>query len=83
MTIELSKETQKQATESIERYFRENMDEPIGNLGASSLLQFFLKEIGPSIYNQGVLDAQERLQARVAEIDIEVHEAEFGYWKKK
>lgn len=83
MTIELSKETQKQAIESIERYFRENMDEPIGNLGASSLLKFFLEEIGPSIYNQAVLDAQERLQARVAELDIDVHEAEFAYWRKK
>jgi hypothetical protein len=25
---------------------------------------------------------QERLQARVAEVDIEVHEDEFGYWQK-
>jgi hypothetical protein len=27
-------------------------------------------------------DAQERLQARVAELDFEVHEEEFGYWRK-
>jgi hypothetical protein len=29
-----------------------------------------------------VADVQERLQARVAELDIEVHEDEFGYWRK-
>jgi hypothetical protein len=29
-----------------------------------------------------VADVQERLQARVAELDIEVHEVEFGYWRK-
>jgi uncharacterized protein (DUF2164 family) len=58
------------------------MDEPIGNVAAGGLLGFFLEEIGPSIYNQAVADVQERLQARVAELDIEVHEDEFGYWRK-
>jgi uncharacterized protein (DUF2164 family) len=42
---------------------------------------FFLKEIGPSVYNRAVADAQERLLARVQELDIDVHESEFGYWK--
>ncbi len=41
-----------------------------------------LEEIGPSIYNRAVADVQERLGARVAELDIEVHEDEFGYWRK-
>lgn len=82
MTIELSKETRTRAIASIERYFRENMDEPIGNVAAGGLLGFLLEEIGPSIYNQAVTDAQDRLQARVAELDIEVHEEEFDYWLK-
>ncbi len=82
MTIELNKETRATAIASIERYFRTNMDEPIGNVTAGALLGFFLEEIGPSIYNQGVTDAQERLQARVMELDIEVHENEFRYWDK-
>lgn len=83
MPIELSKEARQQAVSSIERYFREHMDEPIGNIAAGALLGFFLEEIGPSIYNQAVLDAQERLQARVMELDIEVHEDEFQYWRKQ
>ena len=82
MTIELSKEARKQAIASIERYFAENMEEKIGNVAAGGLLGFFLEEIGPSVYNQGVSDTQERLQARVAEVDIEVHADEFGYWQK-
>ena len=82
MTIELTKEARKEAVASIERYFAEHMDEKIGNIAAGGLLGFFLEEIGPSIYNQAVADVQERLQARVAEIDIEVHEDEFGYWRK-
>jgi uncharacterized protein (DUF2164 family) len=72
----------KQAVASIERYFLENMEEKIGNVAAAGLLGFFLEEIGPSIYNQAVQDVQERLRLRVEEIDIEVHEDEFAYWKK-
>lgn len=82
MTIELTKEDRSQAIASIERYFRENMEEKIGNVTAGALLGFMLEEIGPSIYNQAVADAQERLQARVSELDFEVHEEEFGYWRK-
>ena len=82
MAIELSKEARSQAIASIERYFLENMDLKIGNVAASGLLGFVLQEIGPSIYNRAVADAQERLQARVGELDIEVHEDEFDYWRK-
>ena len=82
MTIELSREDRQQAVASIERYFRQNMDEPIGNIAAGGLLSFLLEEIGPCIYNQAVSDVQERLQARVAELDFEVHEEAFSYWRK-
>jgi uncharacterized protein (DUF2164 family) len=82
MPIELSKEDRQHAVASIERYFRENMEEKIGNIAASGLLSFFLEEVAPSIYNKGVIDAQERMQSRVAELDIEVHEDEFVYWRK-
>ena len=82
MTIEISKEARKEAVASIERYFQENMEERIGNIAAAALLGFFLEEIGPLVYNKAVADLQERLQARVMELDIELHEDEFGYWRK-
>jgi uncharacterized protein (DUF2164 family) len=82
MTIELNKDVRSQAIASIERYFKENMDERIGNIQAAALLNFFVEEVGASIYNQAVADAQERLQTRVMELDIECHEDEFGYWRK-
>jgi uncharacterized protein (DUF2164 family) len=83
MSIELSKEARAQAIASIERYFAEHMDERIGNIAAGALLGFFLDEVGPSIFNQAVAEVQERLQARVLELDIDVHEDEFGYWPKQ
>jgi uncharacterized protein (DUF2164 family) len=82
MAIEIDKDARKEAIASIERYFKENMDEPIGNIAAGGLLGFFLEEIGPLIYNQAVADVQERLQARVSELDIDIHEDPFTYWRK-
>jgi len=82
MTVELDKSQRPAAIASIERYFKEHFDQRIGNIQAGALLNFFLEEIGPSIYNRGVADAQERLQMRVTELDIEVHEDEFRYWAK-
>jgi uncharacterized protein (DUF2164 family) len=83
MAIELPKEARKEAVASIERYFHENMEEKIGNIAAAALLNFFLEEVGPSIYNRAVADVQERLQARIMELDIEAHEDEFQYWRKQ
>ena len=82
MTIEISKEARKEAIASIERYFQENMEERIGNIAAGALLGYFLEEIGPLVYNQAVAEVQERLQSRISEIDIEIHEDEFQYWRK-
>ena len=82
MAIELAKEARQEAVKSIERWFQEHRDERIGNIAAGALLGFMLEEIGPSIYNRAVADVQERLGVRVAELDLEVHEDEFGYWRK-
>ena len=83
MTIELPREVRAEAIKSIERYFEVNMEERIGNIQAGALLTFFIKEIGPSIYNKAIADAQERMQMRAAELDIECHEDEFRYWPEQ
>jgi uncharacterized protein (DUF2164 family) len=83
MSIELPRETRDEAVASIQRYFEQAMDEPIGNIAAGALLGFFLEEIAPLIYNQAVAEVQERLQARIAELDLEVHEEPFQYWQKR
>ena len=67
-TFELSKRTRTDAIASLQRYFEENMSEPIGDLPAGLLLNFFVEEIGPAIYNHAIADAQARLQQRVADL---------------
>ena len=81
MTISLSKETKKQTIKSIKRYFMEHFEEEIGDLKADLHLDFFLREIGPTIYNQAVSDAQAYFQGKVTDLDGSCYEPEFDYWK--
>lgn len=78
--IELSKQVRADALASIKRYFRENMPEPLGDLGAELLLNFFIEEVGPAIYNRAVADAQARMQQRVQDLDAELYSESFQYW---
>ena len=82
MKIELSHQARKDAVSSIQRYFEENLPEPIGELPAGLLLNFFLEEMGPMVYNKAISDAQTRLQQRVADLDVELFVDEFQYWAK-
>lgn len=80
MTIELSKQARAEAIASMQRYFKENLSEPIGDLPAGLLLNFFLEEIGPAIYNRAIEDAQARIQQRVSDLNGELYADEFQYW---
>jgi uncharacterized protein (DUF2164 family) len=81
-SIELSKQGRAEAIASIQRYFQENMSEPIGDLPAGLLLNFFLEEIGPAIYNLAIAHAQARMQQRVSDLNGELFADEFRYWSK-
>ena len=81
LAISLTKEAKKQAIQSIKKYIAENFEEEIGDLKADLLLDFFLKEIGPTIYNHAISDAQAYLQDKVVDLDGSCYEPEFGYWE--
>ena len=80
--FEGSKEERTRAIASLQRYFEENMPEPLGTLPAGLLLDFFLEEIGPVIYNRAVADAQTRMEKRVTDLGGELFAPEFTYWAR-
>jgi uncharacterized protein (DUF2164 family) len=82
MNIEISKQARTDAVASIQRYFEENMPEPLGELAAGLLLNFFLEEVGPVIYNRAIADAQARMGQRVSDLSGELFADEFQYWVK-
>jgi len=81
--IKLPKETEQRLIASIKRYFVENMDEEVGELKASLLLDFCLEEIAPCAYNQAIADAQAYMQDKLADIDNACFALEFDYWRKR
>jgi len=82
MAIKLSDEISQRVISSIKRYVSENMEEEIGDLKARMMLDFFLEEIGPSVYNKAIADAQAHMHERVGDMDGSCFEPEFGYWKR-
>ncbi|MBU1050742.1 DUF2164 domain-containing protein [Candidatus Bipolaricaulota bacterium] len=69
MSIELEKDVKTALIVAIKRYFQETMDQEIGDLKATLLLNFFLKTLAPAVYNHAVHDVQMRMQEIVSEID--------------
>lgn len=68
---------------SIRRFFAEELDEDIGDLKARTVLDFFVREIGPSVYNQAIADAQQTLERAVSDLSGVRYEPEFDFWKKR
>ncbi|HEU4786727.1 MAG TPA: DUF2164 domain-containing protein [Gemmatimonadaceae bacterium] len=83
MPITLSKDDAARAIASIRRYFAEEIEQELGELPARLLLDFILREIGPSVYNAAIADAQVFLRDRVADLEGACHAPEFQYWPQK
>lgn len=83
MAIKLHAEKAALLRESIKRYFTEHLDQDIGDLKAMMLLDFCLREIGPSIYNRAIVDAQKYFETRVVDLEGSCHEPELQYWRAK
>ncbi len=82
MAITLSADAQKQALASIRRFCADDLDVDVSDIQVASLLAFFLKEIGPSVYNAGIADAQAFLRERLSDLEATCSEPEFVYWPK-
>ncbi len=80
MAIELDPEVRKQAVASIQRYLREELELDAGDLKAGSLLEYFLEELAPLVYNRAIADAQGYMQERALDLEGVCHAPELGYW---
>ena len=83
MAIELGKEEAKEVVASLQRYFREELEQELGEMRARFLLEYILKEIAPLAYNRGVKDAEEFLRAKMEDLSGTCFEAGLAYWAAK
>jgi uncharacterized protein (DUF2164 family) len=70
--MDLTKEDRADAIARIQRYFREERGEELGDLAAGLLLDFFATELGPTLYNRGVQDSKALAQRFTASLDEEL-----------
>ena len=78
--VELSDDARKLAIASIRRYFQEELGQEIGDLKASFILDYFLAELGPAVYNGAIADARNFFAERTADLGALCHHEEFTYW---
>jgi len=69
MMIEMKKDRRQVLVEKVQTYFENELEEPIGQLKADLIIDFFMKELGPQIYNQALDDALAFIQDKL--IDLE------------
>ncbi|MDR3672839.1 MAG: DUF2164 domain-containing protein [Holophaga sp.] len=83
MEIQLRKDVEKRLEASIQRYCAEAMGMAVGELKAALFLKFCLEEIGPSVYNLAIADAQAFFQEKVADLENTCFAKEFNHWKER
>lgn len=65
--IELEKHRRQRLIEDLRNYFNSELDEPIGELKASLILDTMIDMLGPDFYNRGVEDAKTYISQRIIE----------------
>ncbi|MHB8634050.1 MAG: DUF2164 domain-containing protein [Thermoplasmatota archaeon] len=78
MPLGIPKESEKALVASLKRFAKEYLEADWGDLKAGLLLEFCVREIGPTLYNQGITDVQAVLHEKVDDL-AERLLPEFGY----
>ena len=76
MRIRLAPDRRAQLLDAVKAYFSEEFDDDLSTFRAEGLLDFFIRELGPQVYNQGVRDATSFVQSKLSDIEGEVYEKE-------
>lgn len=66
--MKISKEAKDEMITAIKRYFLNERDEDLGDLASSLILDFFIEELGPRFYNQGIQDAYGYMQDKIEDM---------------
>ncbi|WP_150270271.1 DUF2164 domain-containing protein [Paenibacillus tepidiphilus] len=78
--MKLPREQRERITENIRAYFETERGEEIGALAADNLLEFFLQELGPHIYNGALGDCRTMVQQRMQGLEEDLYALE---WRKR
>ncbi|MFC3151894.1 DUF2164 domain-containing protein [Litoribrevibacter euphylliae] len=76
--IKFTREEKDLIVQKVKMYFREELDQEIGQFDAEFLLDFFTEEIGPHFFNKGLADAKTIIDQHVLNIEDALYEIEMA-----
>ncbi|MBT8477966.1 MAG: DUF2164 domain-containing protein [Gemmatimonadetes bacterium] len=74
MRIKLSDERREILLMAAQALFEEEFERELSAFQAERLIDFFLGQLGPAVYNQAVQDARVYFQQKLEDLDGEVYE---------
>ena len=78
MRVKLSDERKSEIADALVAYFADEFDEDLSAFRAASIVDFMLRQIGPSQYNQAIADARKYMAEKIDDLDTEFYEPEDG-----
>jgi uncharacterized protein (DUF2164 family) len=79
MRIRLTDERRERMLRGTQRFLAEALDLEVGELAATRVLDFFVRELGAPVYNQAIQDARAFLQGKLDDLEGEFYEPERPY----
>jgi len=79
----MSDEARARAIASIQRYFADHLELEIGDLKATLVLDYFLAEHGPTVYNTAIADAKSFFDERSADLAAICYHEEFPFFTER
>jgi uncharacterized protein (DUF2164 family) len=70
--ISLTPARREALAEALERFYLGEFDEELSPFRVQALIDFFVAELGPPVYNQGIHDAVGYIQDRLVDVEGEV-----------
>ena len=72
--IDLSEARKRAILSSFVGFYADVLDEELSTYQAERVLEFFIKELGPPVYNQAIQDARRFMLEKLEDLDAEFYE---------
>jgi len=76
MRIKLSDERREDLSTAVQQLFQDEFERDLSEFQAQRLIDFFMRQLGPPVYNQAIQDARAYVLTKLEDIDGEVYEPE-------
>ena len=71
MRINLSEDRRNDLIRSLTAFYHSEFDEDLSRFRAEQIVDFFLKALGPVVYNQAIQDARAFIAEKLEDLDAE------------